>query len=99
MKFKRSRKKYIDYFIKINKDWTKNAKIEMFYIEVAIKKKNDEPQTITISKEDMLKVPSEFKQSELNNDHGNDKENEDNDEAVPVKQIHLRKMMALLSHY
>lgn len=51
----------------------------MFYIEVAIKKKNDEPQTITISKEDMLKVPSEFKQSELNNDHGNDKENEDND--------------------
>lgn len=63
----------------------KNAKIEMFYIEVAIKKKNDEPQTITISKEDMLKVPSEFKQSELNNDHGNDKENEDNDESGASK--------------
>lgn len=63
----------------------KNAKIEMFFIEVAIKKTNDEPQIITISKEDMLKVPSELKQSELNNDHGDDKENEDNDESGASK--------------
>lgn len=55
-------------------------KIKMYYIEVAVKKKNDQPLTITFSKEDMLKVPSDRK-SELNNDHGNYKENKDNDDS------------------
>lgn len=52
----------------------------MFYIEVAQMKKDDEPLIMTISKEDMLKVPSELHQSEFNHDHGIDKENEDNDD-------------------
>lgn len=53
------------------------SKIRMYYIEVAIKEKNDEPLTITISKEDMLKGPSELQQSKSNNDHGNDNDNDD----------------------
>lgn len=52
----------------------------MYYIEVVVKKKNDQLLMIIFLKEDMLKVLFDRK-SELNNDYGNYKENKDNDDS------------------
>lgn len=52
----------------------------MYYIEVVVKKKNDQLLMIIFLKEDMLKVLFDRK-SELNNDYGYYKENKDNDDS------------------